>query len=145
MEKYVVKSNAGKFYIGDICYKMKSDVYDHVWGDNDFQDGKFEDKESGAEFAIHGTCYGDGGYPSSSGKVYGVDSGVLGVVPKELWGDENEDGNLGSYIEASEITMEVDENYTFFFYVDGKCVEEIYTGDEEDEEDEEEVYDNISW
>ena len=30
----------GRYYIGDICYALKNEIYDNIWGDKyDFSDG----------------------------------------------------------------------------------------------------------
>lgn len=142
MEQYKVTSNAGKFYIGDLCYQMLDNVYDKVWGDeHDYEDGCFDvngsyfDSNQDSMFAVHSTAFGDGSYSSNSGTYYPVDGGNLGVVPVELFKLGVEEADLGSIHEGHEMVMEVDENYTFTFYLDGKLIEQIYTGDEEDEEE----------
>jgi len=73
----------GRYYIGDICYALKNDIYDDIWGDvYDYSDGKFEVDNS--VFAVAGTKYGDGGYKGSNGFIYDVDAGVIGMVHEKL-------------------------------------------------------------
>ena len=73
------------FYIGDICYALSDDVYYDVWGKmNEYQDGQFEEPESKLSFAVGSTAYGDGLFFGSDGFNYGVDAGVIGIVPLEL-------------------------------------------------------------
>ena len=44
----------GRYYIGDICYALKNDIYDNIWGDiYDYSEGKFEVENS--VFAVAGT------------------------------------------------------------------------------------------
>ena len=147
---FSVTSKLNKFFIGDICYILRKDVYDEVWGDqHNYQDGCFEVdsvySKTGepAKFAVADTMYGDGDYDSTSGASYPVDAGVLGIVPAELFeADSSDDCNLGTFHEGSEMEMEVTDNGTFIFYLDGKEIECVYTGTIE-EEDEYEIDDDI--
>jgi hypothetical protein len=77
----------GTYYIGDPCYVMKDEFYDGVWGKkHGYESGVYN--INGVMFAVDGTAYGDGDYNGSDGKRYGVDSGTIGVVPKELWDEK---------------------------------------------------------
>lgn len=78
-----VKSEKG-FYVGDICYVLADKLYHGVWGEAHYHDGKYKDPETGFEFAVAGTAYGDGEYCDQDGNAYGVDAGVIGIVPLEL-------------------------------------------------------------
>jgi hypothetical protein len=73
----------GVYWLGDICYVLRDDIYDDVWGKQyHYEEGTFEFE--GKEFAVAGTAYGDGAYRGSNGELYGVDAGVIGIVPDEL-------------------------------------------------------------
>lgn len=144
LSQYKVTSKIGKFYIGDICYQLLDKVYDEVWGEHDYEDGlinvdgSYIDSDEDSAFTVHATADGDGCYQSDSGMWYGVDAGNLGVVPAELFKPGVEESDLGTIHEGHEMSMEVDDDFTFSFYLDGKLIETIYTGyREEDEEDEE--------
>lgn len=83
-----IKSNKG-FYIGDICYVLNDDIYDGIWGKiGQYQDGEYA-TGGGNKFAVASTAYGDGCYADDYGNVYGVDAGVLGLVPLELVAKRN--------------------------------------------------------
>ncbi len=83
-----IKSNKG-FYIGDICYVLNDDIYDGIWGKiGQYQDGEYA-TGGGNKFAMASTAYGDGCYDDDYGNVYGVDAGVLGLVPLELVAKQN--------------------------------------------------------
>jgi len=74
---------AGRYYIGDLCYVLRDEVWDEVCGilsslDRGY-DGKFTLKD-GRNFVIFGTAYGDGCYNDFMGRRYFVDSGTLGCV-----------------------------------------------------------------
>jgi hypothetical protein len=89
----------GRYYIGDICYALKNDIYDNIWGDiYDYSEGKFEVENS--VFAVAGTKYGDGGYKGSNGFVYDVDAGVIGMVHEKLMkNDHYEGGTMHTFTE----------------------------------------------
>lgn len=70
------------FYVGDICYVLDDPIYDGVWGKADYEDGVYE-TEFG-KFAVASTAYGDGEYYDQFGHRYGVDAGVIGMVPWEI-------------------------------------------------------------
>lgn len=131
----VVKSGKG-FYIGDVCYVLGDRIYHGEWGRmHGYADGVWEDPKSGFSFVVAGTAYGDGSYYDGEGHEYGVDAGVIGVVPLELV--EKERGlELGRVIYGGEAEFEVDDG-VFFVRVDGGDSVIIDTKEEECEEDEE--------
>ena len=77
---------AGKYYVGDLCYVMDDDEWDQVCArtikGNKFADGEFE-LNDGRKFAIYGTSWGDGGYQDYYGNEYSVDSGSIGCIKVE--------------------------------------------------------------
>ena len=116
-------SSSKGFYIGDICYVLGEDVYNVVFGGDDFEDGThtvvgcrvdgeiyyvssdvadnvFGDTEiiSRASFAAASTSAGDGDYEDGAGHEYAVDSGMIGIVPAELIAN---DTVCGYYAECS--------------------------------------------
>lgn len=68
---------AGKYWIGDLCYVMH-DEWDEVCNFID-SEGEFVLK-SGVKYAIYSTQFGDGEYPSTTGRYLGVDSGTIGCI-----------------------------------------------------------------
>ena len=73
------------FYVGDICYVLDDNVYDDIWGKAGYEDGVYETPFGQfAKFAVASTAYGDGSYADQFGHEYGVDAGVIGIVPWEL-------------------------------------------------------------
>lgn len=88
--KEVIKSNKG-FYIGDICYALADEIYSGIWGRWGYCDGKYSTPD-GFAFAVAGTAHGDGEYVDQKGRLYGVDAGVIGLVPLELVKPEYRDG-----------------------------------------------------
>lgn len=119
------------FYIGDICYALNSKVYDEVWGGCGYMDGIHEVPGTGRSFAVAGTAYGDGTYEDDHGRDYGVDAGVIGIVPGEL--AESTDG--GHYFEgAGTATFEAVDGMFDITLPNGTHIL-INTGDYEEEED----------
>ena len=77
---------AGKYYIGDLCYVMADDEWKEICSiiiqGNKFFDGEFELKD-GRKFAIYSTSWGDGEYNDYYGNSYSVDSGTIGCIKLE--------------------------------------------------------------
>ena len=82
---------AGKYYVGDLCYVLDDDEWDQVCArtiqGKSFADGEFE-LDDGRKFAIYGTSWGDGGYQDYYGNEYSVDSGSIGCIKVEDIKDE---------------------------------------------------------
>ena len=128
------------FYIGDLCYALNKKVYDEVWGGNNYEDGRYTDPETKAEFAMVGTAFGDGEYDSSDGVAFPVDAGIIGVADLAICDGNTSFGKVvpdysGTVLIRYEngtitVSWKPDKYYSFI---------EIYTCDEEDyDEDEEE-------
>ena len=73
---------AGRYYIGDICYVMKEYVYNHIFGDTNYEPGHY--KTANGEFLVNRTAYGDGSYPSSNNYSYCVDAGIIGIASMDV-------------------------------------------------------------
>lgn len=72
---------ANVVYVGDLCYCLNDAVYQEAIELANYE-GKFDSTISGmhVEGAFVSTQYGDGGYPGSDGRTYGVDAGIIGIV-----------------------------------------------------------------
>ena len=71
----------GKYWIGDLCYVLQ-DTWEEV---NGMYKVSVNDKTGKArELGMDSTACGDGGYVGSNGFCYGVDSGSIGIAPKEI-------------------------------------------------------------
>ena len=77
---------AGKYYVGDLCYVMDNDEWAQVCArtiqGKSLADGEFE-LPDGRKFAIYATSWGDGGYQDYYGNEYSVDSGSIGCIKLE--------------------------------------------------------------
>lgn len=78
-----MKFKSGNYYIGDLCYVIK----DELW--SKFCDEWFKNKGfrvntevtiNGIPTFCDGTAYGDGSYSGNKAKSYSVDSGSIGIV-----------------------------------------------------------------
>lgn len=77
---------AGKYYIGDLCYVMTDEEWDEFCSltikGNECLDGEFQFAD-GRRFATYGTVYGDGEYRSNIRTKHSVDSGSIGCIRVE--------------------------------------------------------------
>ncbi len=82
----VVMLPAGAYIIGDPCYNVPDAQWDRVLNESDFFGGQcwatFE-RESGGEGLVvaFNTAHGDGTYVDGAGRKYGVDAGLIGIIP----------------------------------------------------------------
>ena len=138
-ESFKAEFKPGTYFIGDPCYALREDLYEK-WGDeNNYDDGNYD------YFAAGSTKYGDGTYKDDyTGREYGVDAGILGIVNMEYAADKyNEEtlNQLGQIVKVEKsLTFEYNaDTCTFTYqYDDNKCIN-IETEDLSD--DEEEDYD----
>lgn len=93
LEFYTTIESKTGFYIGDICYVLPHDIYNNIWGGNNYEDGTYE--ANGNRFCMGSTEFGDGLYYDQFGHSYGVDAGVIGCVPFELLDQETIMQNYG--------------------------------------------------
>lgn len=96
----------GKYYIGDICYFLKEQTYDRIFGGTHYESGLYTRKSDGAVFMVDGTSYGDGLYKGSDNYEYGVDAGVIGIVSRALGPVNDEDmygGTFNTFKEPVEV------------------------------------------
>lgn len=76
----------GEYLIGDPCYHVPDEQWGRVLDESDFFDGQcwatFDRDHGGTGFVVaFGTKYGDGCYSDQSGRSYGVDAGLIGIIP----------------------------------------------------------------
>lgn len=130
--KEIIKSKKG-FYVGDVCYALDDDIYYGVWGEWGYCDGKYSVPNTEFAFAVAGTAYGDGEYADQKGRLYGVDAGVIGIVPLELVDPEYDFG--GQIFEgAGDAIFEADKGLFSVTLPSGEVIQ-INTDDEDDDEE----------
>lgn len=71
---------AGDYYIGDLCYALKDELYEKVFGGMGYSTGLYK-MSDGSFFMMSHTKCGDGEYPGTNGKSYPVDAGIIGIAP----------------------------------------------------------------
>lgn len=156
-----------KLFFGDPCYVLSEEDYQSAVIDNPDVTNKEQpegvegrDAEDNVVTVFCDTKYGDGVYPSKSGKDFAVDAGILGVslITED---EDNIDtlNDLGQVVDIPENTMytevlaerEPDEGdvvlAALFFDKNGKRIDSIdtviYTDDDKDDSwDFEDDYDN---
>ena len=131
-----IESEQG-FYIGDICYAMSDKNYHGEWGKkHDYEDGVYE--IDGHNFAVGGTAYGDGEYADTDGYSYGVDAGVIGIMPMELCekNDTETLNRLGRCVKAKRAEFKAEDGVFHISFNTGKTID-IDTQDCFDEEESE--------
>ena len=140
----------GTYYIGDPCYVIP----DHEWMDYLDTYPKHPNPHIGwidgiaVTFKGHkcwhsGTAYGDGSYRDNEGHEYGVDAGIIGIIPIELCEktidnvETNELGRIVTFDKRFKVYVEKDSTFHFghlSIVTDGSDIEE------EEEEEEEQAY-----
>jgi len=133
------------FYFGDPCYALDEKLYNEwlAWGDEREKkegrwcnDGKFV--HDGMDImVVDSTAYGDGCYGGIHTN-YGVDAGCLAVIPLEFCDESKNfrDGMGWVCGESGTVTVKTDDTGRFRVYVKGKLIEDVETGDIEEEEEE---------
>lgn len=77
---------AGRYVVGDPCYHVPDGEWNAVLEQSDFFEGQcWANFKTGAGLigtvVAFGTAYGDGVYEDAAGREYGVDAGLIGVIP----------------------------------------------------------------
>ena len=75
---------AGKYYVGDLCYVLPQDIYDTEFipiycNRMSVRIGEWN-LASGPKIAVYSTAYGDGTYRDKEGRSYLVDAGLIGCI-----------------------------------------------------------------
>ena len=136
------------FYIGDLCYALDKDIYDNIWGGNNYEDGQYVDPKTKAEFAMVGTAYGDGDYESSEAGVnFPVDAGIIGIADLSICPGKDTDFGMVIPDYTSVVFIDYDNGTITVSWGAGSNHKEIeiYTGYEDDydyEDDYEEEYED---
>ena len=81
---HLMRMKTGKYYIGDPCYVVEDqNDWIKLLEDTNYFKNKNQSYK-GQPIYCGGTAYGDGCYESNKGKCYGVDAGLLGIMPVEV-------------------------------------------------------------
>lgn len=133
-----MKFKAGKYYIGDLCYVVKehSDWMKLLEDTNYFQNENQSYK--GYSIFAESTAHGDGVYYDQDGREYGVDAGIIGIMPVEVIESDGKGGNIIEFKEDFEV--ETIELGVFKF---GNIVINTAGWNDENEESEEEYFEYL--
>jgi len=140
---------SGKYYIGDPCYAVKDENWSDVIESTGCFGYEFKDiqkwnglfKYNGEYCFADGTKYGDGCFQDNYGREYGVDAGLIGIMPLEVCDGDSMNG--GQIVDFENDFMVWSDDGEFHF---GDVV--IQTRDEEEDEeweDDEEEDDDEDW
>jgi hypothetical protein len=132
----MVNFKAGKYYVGDPCYVISDEHWDELGEQTNWFQNNDSFKFKGNTCFTCGTAYGDGTYYDYEGREYGVDAGLIGVVPFKCI-DDNFKGEGGQIIEFNEDFQAYEQDGTFFI---GDIT--IETGDLDEESEWEDEKDN---
>jgi hypothetical protein len=73
--------------VGDLCYALQDDVYENVFGGENYSGGLYQ--KGSSFFLVDRTYAGDGEYVDSSGREYLVDAGIIGICSWDLVNEKN--------------------------------------------------------
>lgn len=120
---------AGRYYIGDPCYAINDKGWEELLKNTGYFEGTPHDRQdpkevnnwsygaffyNGRKCFTWGTSYGDGYFLDNKGNGYGVDAGLIGIVPKEAVdkGQDTHGGHFFTYENPFEVWA---EDGTFHF------------------------------
>ena len=130
-----MKFKAGKYYIGDPCYVVPDEEWDGILEHTQFFGcngvGAWGGEWKGFRMFSGSTAFGDGCYTDNQGRVYGVDAGMIGIVPFEYLDKNGVSGNGGQVIEFEH---DFDVNLIEGVFYFGNIVIDTL-GSEEDDDD----------
>ena len=89
---------AGKYYIGDLCYALGDEYYENIFGGFGYEDGLYQQNNSNHFFFVASTSFGDGLYVGSDGNEFGVDAGILSILPESMMA-KNDGGHVYDFKE----------------------------------------------
>jgi len=127
----------GTYVIGDPCYQLNDEQWEEVLYESDDFDspvGVYTRLNGGKGFAIaFSTSFGDGLYTDLDDREYGVDSGLIGIIPVDQI-DTLDDANANVITFDSPFTCKKIKQMLVFGHIEINA-----SGDIEDSYDDEEV------
>jgi len=147
-----MKLPAGDYYIGDPCYVLAADGYpDDRWSKfcnllYDHNKQREVTEFEGVPMYAAGTANGDGEFLGTDNFAYGVDAGLIGIVPLSLCTDtarleRAKEHALGRFVTFTK-EFEAESNGEGVFYFDDIVINTGYMDEEEGEYDYEEEGDD---
>jgi len=120
---------SGKYYIGDICYALSNENYEKCIDEYEYIINNIK--------VVIAWIGDDGEYIGTNKKIYGVDSGNIGMVHENLIDEKNK-----KYCEyychtfTSDITFNYDENNNIIYIKSDDYKLNIYIDDKNNDDDE---------
>lgn len=131
---------AGRYYVGDLCYAiMNWDRFcELTLKDDGIVQGDIPWR--GERLWQHSTAWGDGVFQDAQGRQYGVDAGLIGILPVEFVDKDQDEfvrpsNDLGHIVEFKTPFTCTYENGCFYFG-DSIVIDTDPQEDDEDQEDE---------
>lgn len=136
--------NAGKYYIGDLCYVMHGEWVEFceiTLNGHNVLDGEFK-LADGRCFATYNTKYGDGTYEASNGAQLSVDAGLIGCIKVEDIDQDNDRNHIeyGTIVEFDAPFSTYEENGIIHFGNISVDTDPSYEEEEDNWEYEEDEY-----
>jgi hypothetical protein len=75
---------AGTYFLGDPCYAVPDALWDDLLQSCDYFQSNPIGEVKGHKVLAFNTKYGDGTYVDQNGNEFGVDAGMIGLVPEAL-------------------------------------------------------------
>lgn len=128
----------GRYVIGDPSYHVPETQWDHVLDESGFFEQQCHSTFKKADGSIgtvvaFSTAWGDGLYNDNIGNEYGVDAGLIGIIP--LDDVEHLDESLGTVIEfKSPVQCFVEGGVIVFGYIEINTDSDFADESEEDGE-----------
>jgi len=100
-----MRFKAGKYYVGDLCYVISDENWIPLLERTNYlTDGEFE--YNGMRAYADGTANGDGTFYDNYNREYGVDAGLIGIMPVEAIDNESNGGNIIEFENDFEVWSE---------------------------------------
>jgi hypothetical protein len=87
---------AGTYFLGDPCYAVPDALWDALLQSCDYFQSRPIGEVNGHKVLGFNTKYGDGTYVDQDGNEFGVDAGLIGLVPEALIDKDEMCANYGT-------------------------------------------------
>lgn len=102
--RYIVP--AGHYVLGDPCYAVPDNLWSELLESCDCFEDSAVGHAGGHNVLAFSTAYGDGEYYDDDGRGFGVDAGLIGLVPVAMMTEKEKQGiaghNLSHYVSFSD-------------------------------------------
>lgn len=129
---------AGKYYLGDPCYSVPDSEWMDLGATCDWFENPVGTLRDGTKIYAMSTAWGDGEFRGSDGFYYGVDAGIIGLVPVTVKLDDDFMPELVKVVEFDHpVMMFEDKGVLHFGHIsidtDPRPDYDDYTGEENED------------